>query len=356
MAYRVLRLLFGLALRVFYGRIEIQGADRLPAGPLLLVANHSNAFVDPLWVITALRRRVTVTAKRSLLSSPPLAWLMRCLGGISFRRQQDTATDRAEAASTTNRAALTDCARCLAAGGAVLIFPEGRSHSGSELLPFKTGFARLALPADISSKDSGAEVGEDGVPEIRGLNLVPVGLCYAAKGRLRSTVQVRFGKPTAIEAWQHSQTERQLPAVGRAAVRQLSREMRRQVEELIAHPLSGSTKSTAAATPTGLARWLALEPLWVGLPMAAWAALHHALPWWVVGRCVRRYARDDDHLATYAIFLGLPVFLATYLLLAATALIVLPLPWAFAYVVSVAVAGPVALHFRDRIRLSRSGL
>ena len=53
LARRLARLLVG----VFYRRIEVVGAERVPAaGPLLLVANHGNSLIDPLLLLACLPR------------------------------------------------------------------------------------------------------------------------------------------------------------------------------------------------------------------------------------------------------------------------------------------------------------
>ena len=56
-----------LALRTFYRRIDLVGAEKLPARrPVLLVANHFNSLVDPLVIQAALPRWVTFAAAEFL--------------------------------------------------------------------------------------------------------------------------------------------------------------------------------------------------------------------------------------------------------------------------------------------------
>ncbi|EDQ92016.1 uncharacterized protein MONBRDRAFT_14444 [Monosiga brevicollis MX1] len=70
-------------------------------------------------------------------------------------------------------------------GEAIGIFPEGGSHDGSMLLPFKAGVAQMALGAMAA-----------GSPPVR---LIPVGLTYFHGHRFRSRAMVEFGDPISIE-------------------------------------------------------------------------------------------------------------------------------------------------------------
>ena len=88
--YRVVRALWKASLFAFFRRIDVQGRERVPArGPVLVVSNHANAFVDPLLMLTRLRRPVSLTAKSTLRGNPLLALLMRALNVIEFHRPQD---------------------------------------------------------------------------------------------------------------------------------------------------------------------------------------------------------------------------------------------------------------------------
>ena len=47
-----LRSLLGLILRIFFPRIEISNIGRVPArGPVILVVNHPNGLIDPLFLL-----------------------------------------------------------------------------------------------------------------------------------------------------------------------------------------------------------------------------------------------------------------------------------------------------------------
>jgi len=167
----------GSAVDLFYRRRVLDG--RIPdAGPVLLVANHPNALLDPVLVMNSTRRRVRMLAKAPLFSMPGISILVKGLDCLPVYRAKDGADTAANAA--TFRAV----EEALVGGSCVLIFPEGISHDEPGLQPLKTGAARMA----IGAVRRGA----------RDLVVVPVGLTYADKLRYRSTAAVDIGPPLRV--------------------------------------------------------------------------------------------------------------------------------------------------------------
>lgn len=191
MVYAVLRLIAGVALRWHYRDIQIEGVERVPrTRPLLLLPNHPNALVDALLVGWVVPRRVLITAKATLFANPVAGALLRSLGVVPLRRASDEAK-RAEgkpldpARNIETFRAVHDA---LARGGAVLIFPEGKTPDEPTLAPLKTGAARMALYA----RDSGS---------VPGLAIVPIGLVFERKEQPRSRVLVDIGEPILVDDW-----------------------------------------------------------------------------------------------------------------------------------------------------------
>ena len=211
-----------LAVRLFFRRVEVEGRERVPvAGPVLFVANHTNALVDPLVLLIGLRRPLTITAKRTLANNPLLAWPMSRLGVITFDRREDAGPSPPDQRHNVN--AMRRCREVLAAGGAVCIFPEGVSHSDPGLRPFKAGPARIAL--DFLRKETGAGP----------LRIVPVGLLYTRKDHPRSDVWLRFGEPLDVGQWKTEHPDGDSES--------LTHELQRRVEEVA---LSFATRREAA--------------------------------------------------------------------------------------------------------------
>lgn len=178
MLRRVLRVALGGLLRIFFRRIEVAGAHRVPdRGPVLFAVNHPNALVDPLLLLCHAPRPVSFIAKAPLLTMPVVGWFARALDTIPVHRRQDPAADPAR-----NRETFARARALLERGGAIAIAPEGTSHSEPGLRPLKTGAARLAL----------------GVGTAEPVRLVPAGLFYTRKDRFRSAALLLFGDPIVV--------------------------------------------------------------------------------------------------------------------------------------------------------------
>lgn len=130
--YAFVRLLATLLLRVWF-RFRVTGAENVPdEGPAILAPNHKN-FLDAFFVGLALRRHVRYMAKVELFKGP-LGWLFLRLGAFPVRRGE------------ADVEALETARAVLAAGGLVVLFPEGtRVDEPDALGSPHHGAGRLAL-------------------------------------------------------------------------------------------------------------------------------------------------------------------------------------------------------------------
>lgn len=167
----VVRWLARAACWLFY-RVDRAGAP--PPGPVLLVANHANALLDPAVVWTTAGRDVRFLAKSTLFGTP-LKPLLVGAAAIPVYRPRDAGAD-----ISRNAEMFAAVRSALSGGDAVCIFPEGQSHSQGRLVALRTGAARIALGAEAD----GTRVA-----------LVAVGLNFERKTRFRSRVTVAYGRP-----------------------------------------------------------------------------------------------------------------------------------------------------------------
>ena len=167
--------LVGAAAGIFY-RVDRHGPP-LPPGPLLVAANHPNSLLDPVLIFRCSERMTRPLGRAPLFDRLLLGPVVRALGGIPVYRRQDDPE-----AMHRNQDMFRDAVAVLQEGGAIQIYPEGRSHSETHLVEFRTGAARIALQA------------EDGAGWEMGLSIVPVGITYSRKERARTGVSVRFGR------------------------------------------------------------------------------------------------------------------------------------------------------------------
>jgi len=175
--YGLIRSLVALAVRLFY-RVEATGPAEEAEGPAIFVGNHPNGLIDPTLIFVATQRRVTFMAKAPLFKMPVVGMLLRGLGALPVYRRQDDPGQ-----TSRNEGTFEAAGRALSEGGAIMLFPEGISHSAPGLAELKTGAARIAL-----------RVLKQGTP----LKIVPVGLTYSEKHRFRSAVLVERGTPMTL--------------------------------------------------------------------------------------------------------------------------------------------------------------
>ena len=136
---------FRRVIRLYFRDIERHGIP--PASDTrgrVFVSNHTNALIDPVVVLTDAACPISPVAKSTLWSVPGLSWLLDRAGAVPIVRRKDNVTKDAGA----NADVFDKIATHLGAGGNILIFPEGTSHSEPHLAPLRSGAARMLLAAE----------------------------------------------------------------------------------------------------------------------------------------------------------------------------------------------------------------
>jgi 1-acyl-sn-glycerol-3-phosphate acyltransferase len=131
MTYRVIAALLSLAAP--WGRLRVEGIERIPEeGPALVVPNHDSQW-DPVMVGVALRKRrlLRFLARANLWKLPLVGRLLGAMRQIPIER------------GSGDRQALGKAEEALRAGEAVCVFPEGKLSRG-ELLRARSGVGWLA--------------------------------------------------------------------------------------------------------------------------------------------------------------------------------------------------------------------
>ena len=113
-------------------RVRVEGRERIPRGPSVLVVNHQS--MADVAACMGLHRPFKFVSKASLFSLPVVGWAMKMLRYVRLERGRPHST----------RAMLDQCRHWLRRGIAVLMFPEGTYAPGAALLHFKPGAFVLA--------------------------------------------------------------------------------------------------------------------------------------------------------------------------------------------------------------------
>ncbi len=133
MVYALTKIILFPLFKLFY-RFRAEGQEHVPAGPVVLVANHQS-YLDPIVVGLALSRQVYFVAKEELFQVPFFGWFIRQLHAFPLKR------------GGADRQALRTSLAHLKADRLVLIFPEGTRHRETGVSDGMPGAAFIAYKA-----------------------------------------------------------------------------------------------------------------------------------------------------------------------------------------------------------------
>lgn len=209
MLYFLLKLIIRVALRVFFRKITVIGSEHIPAqGPLIVVANHPNTFMDPMLIAAHLKTKASFLANASIFDTAFNRWLFKQLNMIPIQRKHDTNKQRFD-----NTQIFAQAHQFLAKGGTLLIFPEGTSIRERRLQPLKTGTARIALGASALASQ---------------VQILVIGLNYSKPESFRSEVLIHMAPPIAVDDYKEAYAQDEVQAV-----QTLTEAIREQLEEQI---------------------------------------------------------------------------------------------------------------------------
>ena len=179
-------------------RLESRDRENVPpAGPVLLVANHSSVL-DPPLIGSATDRQLSFLAKAELFDLPLFGGLIRRLNARPIRREG------------ADPSALRTAMRVLEDGGALLIFPEGTRGEEGIIRSAKTGAGMLAV--------------------LSGAAVVPVFIQGSGRAWPRgrtlprpAKVTVTFGKAFRFEAERGADRKRQYEIASREMMEAITR-------------------------------------------------------------------------------------------------------------------------------------
>ncbi|MES2778336.1 MAG: 1-acyl-sn-glycerol-3-phosphate acyltransferase [Bacteroidota bacterium] len=165
-------------LLLFFRRLHLQGMQNIPeSGPVLLVANHPNTFLDALLIASFLKRPIHFLARGDAFNNPMLAAIFRAYNMLPVYRISEGKENIGKNTSTFDVSH-----ELLRQQGIVLIFGEGKCEQNWDLRPLKKGAARIAERAWSD-------------PLTANMVIVPIGLTYEHFEGAGKSVMMQFGEP-----------------------------------------------------------------------------------------------------------------------------------------------------------------
>ena len=393
--YRAVAGLSRFLLDLFYPRIEVVGAENIPLDrPLIVAANHHNSLVDAMMLVAVFPRRLRTLANAPLFRNPLIGPFLRVMGGLPVHRRQEAGNDPAK-----NAALFTATTTALRAGGAIMLFPEGRTQPEPVLLELRTGAARMLLAAHAEGSLN---------PPV---TLLPVGLVFHDPGTFREgDALVLIGAPIetadclSLAATDPQRAARALTDRLASAIRGLIVEAGDRESLDLLHLARELHQTSALPNPDGRARvaWLQealrvyrtvarddpgraanfrerlsafardlevakltprqladdtapptspgdLTLLLLLAPFAAAGIIMHVVPYKLTGSIVARILKDEEEEATDKIAAGFVFFLVSWAIEAALVFYAAG-PWvALAFVAALVPLGFVAISWLERL-------
>lgn len=160
--YYIAKFFVRLFFRIIFN-LHYEGRDNIPRGEAVIYASNHRSNADPPLLGGGAVGKYAFMAKEELFRNKLFAWLIRTLGAFPVSRGKgdmsviETAIDR------------------LHNGRSLMIFPEGTRSKDGKVGRGHSGAALIAAKADR--------------------RIVPVGIVYGDKLKLRTKVTVKFGKP-----------------------------------------------------------------------------------------------------------------------------------------------------------------
>ena len=175
MLYSLLKLPARLAFFFYCRKLVVHYRESLKKkGPLLIAANHPNAFLDAIIIATLFKAPVNSLTRGDAFANGFYSKLLRSLNMLPVYRLSEGAEN-----IDTNYTTFSACIDIFKKGGIVLIFSEGECVNEWDLRPLKKGTARLALTA-----------WQQGIP----LEILPVGINYNSYRSFGKNIGISFGQ------------------------------------------------------------------------------------------------------------------------------------------------------------------
>lgn len=181
--YNIVKLWLRTGLFFYYTRMKVVGRENIPKNkPIMLLANHQNALMDPLMIAINCRVKPFFLARSDLFKNPLVSTFLHYLQMMPIYRFRD-----GRETLKNNPAIFKKCGDLLVQGETVMLFPEGNHGILRRVRwPMRKGFVRMIFCALEKEPDL----------DIR---ILPVGLNYLKAEGFPDSVSMYIGKDFAVQ-------------------------------------------------------------------------------------------------------------------------------------------------------------
>jgi len=192
MIYNFFRILSNIAIRVYYGKIEVSGIENIPKGvPLLIASNHPNGFLEPIIIGCIFPRPLHFMVRGDVFRMKWLKPFLVRTNQIPIFRFKDGFSELRK-----NDSSLQVAYKELDKGAAIILFIEGGTLNIKKLRPFQKGLARMA--SSYVDREGGR----------KDLHVLPVAINFVSPFVLRSRVFLNIEKPFKAEDYFHDSSQK----------------------------------------------------------------------------------------------------------------------------------------------------
>lgn len=215
LVYRLLQAIAAVSLNIYYRKVVYINRQNLTAkGPLMIVSNHMNTGLDPLFALMYAREQCFILANYSLFKNPISNAVLSTLYCIPIQRFQDIPAGE----TPKNDDAFRECDEHLQAGRSIYIAPEGTSYIERHIRECKTGTARIVFSAE-SKSDFALD-----------LRILPIGITYYDALKFGTDVVVEVGEPFSADNYASAYA-----ANPRQAIQDLTQDIENEFIKLTVH-------------------------------------------------------------------------------------------------------------------------
>ncbi len=176
--YKLIHSYVKIGLHLFYKNIKISGLENIPKNkPVLFVANHQNAMMDPILIATHNSRILYFLARASAFKNKIAAKLLNAIHAIAIYRVRDGVNSK-----KMNLTVFKKCIDLLSNNKCILIFPEGSHSIKRQIRSLRSGFTTIAF--NFLEQNPNKE-----------LYIIPIGLNFTDTISYAEKVHIIYGKP-----------------------------------------------------------------------------------------------------------------------------------------------------------------